>query len=64
MIIRRQWIKEVSMTDKEVLDKLREMYITEAIKVRKCKLIKEKADARRAMKILDEIIDWIERVEE
>ena len=49
------------MTDQEVLDKLREMYITEAIKVRKCKLIKEKDDARKAMKIIDEIIDWIER---
>lgn len=52
------------MTDQEVLDKLREMYITEAIKVRKCKLIKEKNDARRAMRIFDEIIDWIEGAKE
>ena len=47
------------MTDKEVLERLKRMYIEESAKLRRAKLDKEKAAARRAVEVLGEVIDWI-----
>ena len=52
------------MTDKEVLERLKRMYIDESAKLRRAKLDKEKAAARRAVEVLGEVIDWIERAKE
>ena len=49
------------MTDKELLERLKKMYIDESAKLRRAKLEKEKAAARRAVEVLGEVIDWIER---
>lgn len=49
------------MTDKELLERLKRMYIDESAKLRQAKLEKEKAAARRAVEVLGEVIDWIER---
>lgn len=56
--------KGVEMTDKEVLDRLKKMYIEESAKLRRAKLAKERDAARRAVEVLGEVIDWIERVKE
>lgn len=49
------------MTDKELLERLKRMYINESANLRRAKLDKEKAAARRAVEVLGEVIDWIER---
>ena len=52
------------MTDKELLERLKRMYIDEYAKLRRAKIEKEKAAARRAVEVLGEVIDWIERAKE
>lgn len=52
------------MTDKELLERLKKMYIEESAKLRRAKLAKERAAARRAVEVLGEVIDWIERESE
>lgn len=52
------------MTDKELLERLKRMYIDESAKLRRAKLTKERDAARRAVEVLGEVIDWIERESE